>query len=55
MFNGARLLALVDDFALLEVPYDKTLKLKVYAFTLVMGLGLKIGEHLGMIIDMKVG
>jgi hypothetical protein len=65
--TGARLLPFVDDFALFEVSYDETLKLKVYTFTLLTGLGLKIhptkghfdpiliGEHLGMIIDMKVG
>jgi hypothetical protein len=65
--TGARLLPFVDDFALFEVSYDETLKLKVYTFTLLTGLGLKIhptkghfdpiliGEHLGMIIDMQVG
>jgi hypothetical protein len=65
--NGAGLLPFVDDFALLEVSYDETLKLEDYIFTLLMGLGLKIhptkghfdpafiGEHLGMIIDMQVG
>ena len=63
----ARLLPFVDDFALFEVSYDETLKLKVYTFILLKGYGLKIhptkgnfdpiliGEHLGMIIDMKVG
>jgi hypothetical protein len=65
--TGARLLPFVDDFALFDVSYDETLKLKDYTFTLLTGLGLKIhptkghfvpiliGEHLGMIIDMKVG
>ena len=51
------------------MSYDETLKLKVYTFTLLTRLGLKIhpiatkghfdpiviGEHLGMIIDRKVG
>ena len=32
--TGARLLPFVDDFALFEVSYDETLKLKVYTFTL---------------------
>ncbi len=64
--TGARLLPFVDDFALFEVSYDETLKLKVYTFAVLTGLGLKIhptkgnfdpvfiGEHLGMIIDIKV-
>jgi hypothetical protein len=64
--TGARLLPFVDDFALFEVSYDETLNLKAYTFSLLTGLGLKIhptkghfdpiliGEHLGMIIDMKV-
>ncbi len=62
--TGARLVPFVDDFALFEVSYDETLKLKDYTFTTLTGLGLKIhptkghfdpiliGEHLGMIIDM---
>ena len=33
--TGARLLSFVDDFALFEVSYDETLKLKVYTFTLL--------------------
>jgi hypothetical protein len=49
------------------VSYEETLKLKNVTFTLLTGLGLKIhptkchfdpiliGEHLGMIIDMKEG
>ena len=67
MLTGARFLPFVDDFAMFEMSYDETLKLKVYTFTLLTGLGLKIhptkghfesiliGEHLSMIIDMKVG
>ncbi len=58
---------MVDDFALFEVSFDETLKQKVYTFTLLTGLGLKIqstkgnfdpiliGERLGMIIDMEMG
>ncbi len=50
-----------------EVSYDETVKQKVYTFTLLTGFGLKIhptkghfdpiliDEHMGMIIDMKVG
>jgi hypothetical protein len=65
--TGAPLLPFVDEFALFEVSYDETLKLKVYTFTLLTELGLKIhptkghldpiliGEHMGMTIDMKVG
>ncbi len=63
----ARLLPFVDDFALFDTSFDKTLKLKDYTFVLLTGPGLKInstkghfipiliGEHLGMIIDMKEG
>jgi hypothetical protein len=32
-FTRARLLPFVDDFALFEMSYDETLKLKVYTFT----------------------
>ena len=35
MLTRARLLSFVDDFALFEVSYDETLKLKVYIFTLL--------------------
>ncbi len=49
------------------MSYDEIVKVKVYPFTLLTGLSLKIyptkgyfdpiliGEHMGMIIDMKVG
>jgi hypothetical protein len=49
------------------VSYDETLKLKVYTFTLLTGLGLNIhptkeyfdpiliGEHMCIIIKMKMG
>jgi hypothetical protein len=57
----------VDDFALFDVDYDSTLRLRVRTFDLLSGLGMEIhptkghflptliGEHLGMIIDMQVG
>jgi len=57
----------VDNFALFGVSCDETPKLKNVTFALLKGLGLKIhptkghvipiliGEHLGMIIDMKEG
>ncbi len=35
MLTGARLLPFVDDFALFEVSYGETLKLKVYTFTML--------------------
>ena len=66
MLTEARLLPFVEDFALFEESYDQTLKLEVYTLTMLTGLGLKIhptkghfdpiliGEHLGMIIDMKI-
>jgi hypothetical protein len=41
MLARARLLPCVDDFALFEMPYDETLKPKVYIFTLLPRLGLK--------------
>ncbi len=65
--TGARLLPFVDDFALFDVDYDSTLRLRVRTFDLLSGLGMEIhptkghflptliGEHLGMIIDMQVG
>jgi hypothetical protein len=52
---------------LFEVPYDETLKPKIFTFNLLTRLGLKINpikgafdlilivEHLGMIIDMLMG
>ena len=40
--TGARLLPFVDDFAPFEVSYDETLKLKVYTFTMLTRLWLKI-------------
>ena len=57
----------MDDFALFDVSYKETFKLKVYTFTMLRRLGLKIpptkghflpiliGEHMGMIIDIQVG
>ena len=66
-FTGARLLPFVDDLALFAVSYEETLKLENITFALLTRLGLKIhpmkghfipiliGEHLGMIIDMKEG
>ena len=57
----------MDNFALFGVSCDETPKLKNVTFALLKGLGLKIhptkghvipiliGEHLGMIIDMKEG
>ncbi len=63
----ARILPFVDDFALFDTSFDKTLELKDYTFALLTRLSLKIhptkghfililiGEPLGMINDMKEG
>jgi hypothetical protein len=42
MLIGARLLPFVDDFALFDTSFDKTLELKDYTFAVLTGLGLKI-------------
>jgi hypothetical protein len=65
--TGARLLPFVDDFAMFEEDYDKTLLLANHTFALLTSLGLKrhptkghflpilVGEHLGMILDFEKG
>ena len=55
MLTGARLLLFVDDFALFEVSYDETLKLKVYLCTMLSGLGLKIQPEKGHFDSILIG
>ena len=61
------MLSFVDDFAMFEYSYDKTLALATTVFAMLASLGLKVhptkvyflpilvGDHLGMILDFEKG
>ena len=67
MLTGARLLPILDDFAMFAHGYDNTLLLKERTFKLLSDLGLnvhptrgyflptQVGEHLGMVLDYVLG
>ncbi len=55
MLTRTRILPFVDDFALFEVSYDETRKLKVYTFTLLTGPGLKIHPTRGHFDPILIG